>query len=91
MGRAMDRRLIEVIPLYIKRHFQKNDIPKVFDLLERHFRTSGSWRNEFKIVLDRSERSQDTREVFAKFLVDNFDPSLKHLQKRGSVIMSVLY
>jgi hypothetical protein len=91
MGNGARPKVIDIIPDDIKASFEVADIVKVFEVLEKYFNVSKNWRKEFQTALKNASRAEDEREVFAKFLRDWLDPSLKHITKReDSVIFSVM-
>jgi hypothetical protein len=91
MGNGARPKHIDIIPGDIKSVFEINDIPKVFDVLERYFKVSKNWRKEYEIALKNAPRSDEEQEVFAKFLKDHLDKALQHVTRRSdSVIFSAM-
>jgi len=84
----MERRFMldEELELY----FDEGDIPKVFDLLEKYFKTSNVWRDRYW-AYKRTFRNRYELEIFYMFLNENLEPAIKHLtQRRDHVIISLM-
>lgn len=81
---------IPSLPRELENLFEVDDIPKVFNYLEKTFKLSKNWRAAYQSELLATPRGMNEKEFFFKFMLVNIDPSLKVILKRHDSIIFAL-
>src|SRR5688572_19684632 len=77
------RKIKNYLPKDLEGVIDEDDFNKVFRYLESTFRISRSWCIDFHSELLTQKREVNSIQFFVKYLIENIEPSIKHLLKRN--------
>ena len=80
MGNAMRTREVRLVPEKIRGLFTEEDIPLVFDYLEKRFFLAKGWREFYRKEAAKLQRHKEETEFFFAFMHKYLDYSLQNIR-----------
>jgi len=80
MGNAIRTREVRLVPEKIRGLFTEEDIPLVFDYLEKRFFLAKGWREFYRKEAAKLQRNEEETEFFFAFMHKYLDYSLQNIR-----------